>query len=219
MFSTIATKVYICLDLLFAWPILLYRFCKYGYTFRRIYLGEGKWTYLDQEDYYQLRHYKWVVNGTGNNLYAVRLKLVSPKKTWMIYMHREIMKPTDSRFVDHRNCDSLDNRRSNLRFATRAENVHNRRKRKNATSQFIGVNFYKPRSNWECRIMHQGKSIRIGRFDSEIEAARAYDEAAKRLFGEFARLNFPQESEESRALFARIGRRWDRFKKSLTPAV
>jgi hypothetical protein len=205
------TYLAVWIDRFFVWPILLYRFCKFGYAFRRIYLGEGIWTILDEGDYYRLRNYKWIVYGSGKsgeNLYAVRFKLVSPKKTIMTSMHREIMKPTDDRFVDHKNCDSLDNRRENLRFATRAENIRNRRKRKNTTSRFIGVNFYKPKGNWESRIMYQEKRIRLGRFDSETDAALAYDEAAKKYFGEFARLNFPQEDERSRALFARIGKMW-----------
>jgi len=202
------------LDRIFVWPILLYRFCKFGYAFRRIYLGEGQWTILEQEDYYCLRNYKWVVHANGKggqNLYAIRHKLVSPNKTKMIYMHREIMKPTDDRFVDHKNCNSLDNRRANLRFATRAENMQNRRKKKNTTSRFVGVHLYKPSNRWVCRITYQGKRIVLGRFDSEIAAAKAYDEAAKKYFGEFARLNFPQEDERSRALFTRIGKMWTRL--------
>jgi hypothetical protein len=124
----------------------------------------------------------------------------------MISMHREIMNANDSRFVDHRNCDSLDNRKSNLRFATQAENIHNRRKRKNATSQYIGVFFRKDTRKWVGKIMDGKKQIILGNFDNEIDAAKAYDEAAKKYHGEFARLNFPPESEESRALFKRIGK-------------
>ena len=82
----------------------------------------------------------------------------------------------------------------------------NRRKKKNTSSRYICVNFYKPSKKWDCRITHKGKRIKIGRFETEIEAARAYDEAAKKYYGEFARLNFPPESERSRALFAIIGR-------------
>jgi hypothetical protein len=97
--------------------------------------------------------------------------------------------------------------------------MRNRRKKKNTTSQFVGVNLYKPSRRWDSRITHQGKRIKLGRFDSEIEAAKAYDEAAKKYFGEFARLNFPEESEESRALFTRIGKRWARLKRSLAKTV
>jgi hypothetical protein len=184
------------LDFIFTCPLLAYRLFRYGYTYRRIYLGEGKWTILDQADYYRLKHYKWIVYGGGNsgeNLYAVRFKLVEPYKTTYVSMHREIMNANDERFVDHKNCNSLDNRRSNLRLATRSENIQNRRKKKNTTSQFIGVNFSKTESKWRSRITYQGKRIVLGRFDSEIEAAKAYDEAAKKYYGEFARLNFPEK--------------------------
>jgi len=206
MVINIRARVLGWLDMIFVWPVMVYRLLKYGYTYRRIYLGEGQWTILDHEDYCRLRNYKWIVYGTGHNLYAVRYKLVNPKKTAYVSMHREIMKPTDDRFVDHKNCDSLDNRRANLRFATPSENIRNRRKMKNATSQYYGVGFCKEENNWHCRITREGKRIRIGRFKSEIEAARVYDEAAKKYYGEFARLNFPEQNENSRALFARIGR-------------
>jgi hypothetical protein len=209
-------RIPIWVDKIFAWPVMMYRWCKFGYTFRKIYLGEGVWTILEQADYYRLRRFKWIVYGSGNNLYSVRHKLVGPNKTRMVYMHREIKNPKKGRLVDHRNCHSLDNRRENLRLATREQNVHNRRKRKKATSRFLGVSFYKPRGNWESRIMHRGKRIRLGRFDSEIVAARAYDEAAKKYFGEFARLNFPQEDERSRALFTRVGKKWEWLIGSLT---
>ncbi|MGA2322624.1 MAG: AP2 domain-containing protein [Sedimentisphaerales bacterium] len=193
-------------DGIFAWPVMVYRLLKYSYTYRRIYLGEGQWTILDQEDYCRLRDFKWIVYGTGNNYYAVRHKIVGPNKTWMISMHREIMKPTDDRVVDHKNCNSLDNRRANLRFATRTQNIRNRRKMKNSRSQYIGVYFSKQKGKWETRIMYRRKRIYLGRYDSEIDAAKAYDEAAQKYFGEFARLNFPEQDENSRAMFARIGR-------------
>ena len=205
------------LEKICVWPVMLYRWCKFGYTFRKIYLGEGQWTILDEEDYYRLRSYKWIVYGTGHNLYAIRYKLVSPNKTAYVSMHREIMDANDERFVDHRNCDSLNNRRSNLRFATCAENIRNRRKRKNTTSQYYNVHFDKTENIWDCRLTHQGKQIRIGRFKSEVEAARAYDEAAKKYYGEFVRLNFPPESEESKALFARIGKKWAELIRHKTP--
>ncbi len=205
----------IWLENIIVWPVLLYRWCEFGYTFRRIYLGEGVWTILEQPDYYRLRRYKWVAHASGKggvNLYAIRHKLISPKKTKMVYMHREIMNAFDERLVDHKNCNSLDNRRRNLRFATRKQNRRNMRKVRNATSRFIGVDNHHLRSKWRSRITDgEGKRILLGIFDSEVEAAKAYDEAAKKLFGEFARLNFPPEDERSKAVFTRIGRGWDRL--------
>jgi hypothetical protein len=100
--------------------------------------------------------------------------------------------PAD-RLVDHRNNDGLDNRRDNLRLATRSQNMYNKLKTKSKTSsRFIGVSFDKSRRKWEARIYYQGRKIWLGRFDSEIDAALAYDEAARKYHGEFARLNFPQ---------------------------
>jgi hypothetical protein len=129
------------LDRLFAWPVMWYRKRKYGYSFRRIYLGEGKWAILDAKDYYHLKRFKWVVYGTGSNLYAVRLKMTGPNKTNILSMHRAIMNAPANLLVDHRNTDSLDNRRQNLRFATKSQNAFNRRKRKDTTSQYRGVFF------------------------------------------------------------------------------
>ena len=70
----------------------------------------------------------------------------------------------------------------------------------------MGVCFCKQTGKWTSIIVYNKKSIWLGRFDSEIAAAREYDEAAKKYYGEFARLNFPEQDENSRALFARIGR-------------
>jgi hypothetical protein len=179
-------------NFIFTCPLLACRLLCYGCTYRRLYLGEGKWALLDVKDYYRLRIFKWIVYGNGNNLYAIRLQLNDSNKTSTVYMHREIMNPPAGLVVDHKNCDGLDNRRSKLRIATRAQNAYNCRKKKNATSRFLGVYFYKERGKWESQIMHQGKRRWVGRFDNEIDAAKAYDAAAKKYHGEFARLNFPE---------------------------
>ena len=190
--STIQINVPNWLDKICAWPVMVYRKHKYGYTFRRIYLDEGQWTIVDSGDYYALKRFKWIIHGTGNNIYAVRNKIIGPNKTKMVYMQREIMNPPAGIVIDHRNCESLDNRRSNLRPATRAENALNRRKKKNGTAQYRGVWLVKKCGKWAGQVEYKGKRIWLGYFDSEIEAAKAYDEAAKKLHGEFARLNFPE---------------------------
>jgi len=192
--STIQIKVSNWLDLIFTCPLLAFRLLRFGCAYRRLYLGQGKWTLLDVKDYYRLRIFKWVVYGNGTNLYAIRLQFTDSNKTSTVYMHREIMNPPAGLVVDHRNCDGLDNRKDNLRFATHAQNTRNRRKKKNGSSQFLGVYFNKEKSTWDSQIMHNGKKIWVGRFQTQIDAAKAYDEAARKYHGEFARLNFPEEA-------------------------
>ncbi len=181
------------LDRIFTWPMMEYRKWKYGYDFRRIYLGEGEWTILDQQDYYRYREFKWFIKGNGSKLYVLRSFKIGPKKTKMIAMHREIMNAPKGLVVDHKNGESLDNRRANLRLATQAQNIQNRQKTKSKTSsKFLGVYYDRRTEMWAAKIKCNGKHIWLGRFKTEIEAARAYDAAAKKYFGEFARLNFPE---------------------------
>lgn len=190
----ITIKVPNWLDFIFVWPVLLYRFCEYGYAFRRIYIGEGKWAILELPDYYRLCKYKWYVNGNGFKFYAFRNIIIGPGKTRMISMHREVMGFPKGMLVDHRNHDSLDNRRSNLRIATHSQNTCNKQdKRAGCSSQFRGASWDKKRKYWNVSVVREGKLVFFGRYKNELEAARAYDRAAIKFHGEFARLNFPRE--------------------------
>ena len=180
------------LDLIFAWPVMVYRKWKFGYSFRRIYLSEGLWTILDQQDYYRFAAFKWEISGNDNKFYAVRNIMADSSRTTSVRLHRLIMDCPSHLVVDHINGDSLDNRRANLRLATQSQNCCNKKKRKNTSSIFMGVCFEKAKNKWCARIRHSGKRIFLGRFDSEIDAAKAYDQAAKKYHGEFARLNFTE---------------------------
>jgi hypothetical protein len=135
-----------------------------------------------------------------------------PGKTRIEYLHRVIMEPAKGLLVDHRNRNPFDNRRDNLRIATHSENSCNQPKRKNTSSQYGGVTRDKRCGRWEAVIVDQGKRIRLGRFDNEEDAARAYDAAAKKYHGEFARLNFPDsnpsvtaQGRENPSLLKQIG--------------
>ncbi len=101
-----------------------------------------------------------------------------------ISLHREILTPEDGLCVDHVNGNGLDNRRPNIRPCTQLENSRNKKKR--ARNGYKGITLN--RGKWQARVSDKN----VGRFDSPEEAARAYDEAARRLHGQFARLNFPE---------------------------
>jgi hypothetical protein len=94
--------------------------------------------------------------------------------------------------TDHINHDGLDNRRENLRLATNQENSHNQRAIENCSSVYKGVSWDKNRKKWRVYIKYKNIKHHVGRFDSEIEAAKAYDQVAIGLFGNFAVLNFPK---------------------------
>jgi len=182
------------LDRIFAWPVLEYRRYRYGYQFRRVHLSEGKYAVVDQQDFYRLNNLDWIVKEDFDSIYAVRFFKEAGKHSKLTSMHRFICNPPADLFVDHRNCNGLDNRRDNLRPATHSQNSCNRPKRKNTTSRFVGVHFSKKKNVWVAQIKHLGKTIWLGYFDDEIDAARAFDRAAIKYHGEFAKLNFPQDS-------------------------
>jgi hypothetical protein len=189
--TTIQIKVPNWLDLIFASPLFVYRLWKYGYTYRRIYLGEGKFTIVEPGDFYEVNRFNWCAKENGPRTYAVRLVGDSHNRTKILSMHREIMGAPAGMLVDHRNRDTLDNRKENLRLATHSQNQFNKGKTsRKTTSRFIGVFFVKYSGRWVARTTVEGKRIWLGRFDNEIEAARVYDEAAKKYHGEFAQLNF-----------------------------
>lgn len=119
------------------------------------------------------------------------------------FIHRVILARIAGRelyrneLTDHINGNPLDNRRCNLRIATHAENMRNRKKNNNSVSGYKGVSWRRAANKWCVQIRNGGKKIYLGLFDDPIEAARVYDAAALELHGKFARLNFPIAQEAS----------------------
>jgi hypothetical protein len=107
------------------------------------------------------------------------------------FLHHLLLPKKPGFLVDHINLDSLDDQRGNLRYVTRTGNSANRSKQRGkTTSQYKGVSWLKCGQAWMAYIKHHGKRSYLGLFNDEEDAARAYDVAAVRLFGEFARPNF-----------------------------
>jgi hypothetical protein len=194
--------------------VLLWRRLLFGYAFRRIPLTQGRFAIVDPQDYPRLSKYKWRLCRTrGKNvLYAERSIRLSNGKYSRILMHRQIVgdlllasstqnpKPgtqnyhrylSDGYVIDHINGNGLDNRRANLRLATVAQNAWNSKKR-NPRSGYKGVWFAADKDLWRASIVCHGRRIHLGYFKDKMAAARAYDTAARKYYGEFAKPNFPK---------------------------
>ena len=148
--------------------------------YKLIPLTRGAFAKVDNEDFEKVKDINWSLYGRG---YACGNKAV---------LHRLIMNNPKGFDVDHINHDKLDNRKFNLRICTRRENNINRKTLSilTKTSLYKGVCWDKSRNKWRANVGYNGKKIHLGRFENELEAAKAYDNKAKELFGEYAYLNF-----------------------------
>lgn len=167
-------------------PIYTDRFGDYC----KIPLTKSQFAKVDPEDYVWLSQFRWHCKVNKCAIYAVRTITIAGKSK-RIFMHR-LLAGTPSHLVcDHINHDGLDNRKQNLRNCTIKQNNANSRPSKNSSSKYKGISFNKARRKWAAYIKKNGKQFYLGLFASESAAAKAYDEAAKEYYGEFAHLNFP----------------------------
>ena len=157
---------------------------------KEIKLTLGYKAIIDDDDYARLGHLGWYANeykrkdGSVKVVYAV---LCSGK----FRLHRVILGIKDPYIeVDHRDGNGLNCQRNNLRVTNRAGNRQNSQKRLGCTSEYKGVSKLAGRDGWMSCIKVDGSSINLGSFGTQIEAAKAYNDAAIRYFGEFARLNY-----------------------------
>ena len=165
-----------------------------GRDYATIPLTQEQRAIVDVDDWWVLVEKNWFAkwNLHALSFYASRKARKEGGGQRTEYMHRSIMGDPKGMMVDHRNHNTLDNRKDNLRIVTRAENMRNTQARRGSSSKYLGVSWYKPREKWRAQISVDGKRKYLGIFENEVEAALAYDLAAIEHFGEFANLNFPQ---------------------------
>lgn len=143
--------------------------------------GKGKVALVDNEDKRWLSMWSWYLHSNGYAAARIKGKIRR--------MHELLIYKFPDYWIDHTNGNPLDNRKENLRLATKSQNGANSKSR-GGTSKYKGVYWHKANKKWCANIRVNHKKHNLGSFADEIEAAKAYDEAAKEHFGEFARLNF-----------------------------
>lgn len=144
-----------------------------------ILLTQGMKSIVDEEDFTRVNALKWFyTHGYARN--------DAGKKR--VYMHRFILGLRRGQYCDHRNHDRLDNRRKNLRVCSQSQNCANQYKNTKNTSGFKGVSYHKTLKYWTASLKQNGK-IKVKYRKSKEDAALAYNEMAREVFGEFALLN------------------------------
>lgn len=153
-------------------------------------LTRGKYTIVDDEDYDRLMKHRWSwVPPSGSKSgkgYAVRKGSKRRGEPRTVQMHREIMHAPKGACIDHKNTNSLDNRKANLRFANVQENGFNRPKLiMECTSSFKGVFKRKNSKVWTARIKFNGRHVELGTYKEEEKAAATYNFASRIFFGRY----------------------------------
>ena len=161
---------------------------------REIILSTGHIAIVDDDDYERVSAHKWTLHDNyGRGFYArtnIRRATVERKYSSLM-LHRFIANAKPGEVIDHINRNGLDNRKENLRIATRSTNAANSKHRcDRSTSPYRGA--YKAQNRYKAQIRVNGKLLQLGSYICPKEAALAYDYAAKHFFGAFATLNNAQ---------------------------
>ena len=158
---------------------------------KRIMLQSGLSTMVDDEDLADLERYSWQAVPCPSGFYVCR----SAEGT-TVYMHRQLKGCPENLDVDHRDGNSLNNQKSNLREATRTQNNRNmHRSARQRRGAFKGIRWHRQKQRWQARITVNYKSLCVGYHRDALAAALLYDSAALRVFGEFAAPNFSPSND------------------------
>lgn len=140
---------------------------------------------VDDDDFERVSQHKWHLH--SGNYAATSMKVNGDIKT--VSLHRFILRTNGG--IDHKDRNGLNNCRNNLRPCTYSQNSANRRLHRNNTSGYKGVSLMRKTGKWSATIKVNRRVHFLGSFECKQEAAKVYDSAARRFFGEFAFLNFP----------------------------
>ena len=162
---------------------------------KQIELTKDEFALFDDEDFVTVSQHRWYLRSDGIRKYAAARVIREHRRT-TIEMHRLVLGLNIGQkiMVDHIDGNGLNNQKTNLRLANDSQNQMNQRPRRGCTSEYKGVSRCSETGMWRSKIVVARKQIYLGRYKDERKAAQAYDEAAERLFGQFARLNFPGEA-------------------------
>jgi hypothetical protein len=149
-------------------------------------LTQGYTAVIDAADAPLVGQYNWCAEVQSRAVYARRTDRSGVKQR-SVLMHRVLMGAPNGLEVDHIDGNGLNNRRDNLRTATKAQNVRNQRTRSDNTSGLKGVSWDGRNSKWKAQIKFNGKRHHLGRHNTPEQAYAAYCAASSRLHGEFGR--------------------------------
>ena len=158
---------------------------------KKIKLTQGQYALVDDEDFERVSKKKWhaLYSKEKDCFYAGRRQKGDDGIYRTLFMHRFIMDPPKNKSVDHKNHNTLDNTRLNLRVCTHGENMRNSKIPKNNKTGYKGVHFNKSTGKFKSAIWFKNKFIHLGYFSNSKDAARSYNNAALRYHKDFSFLN------------------------------
>jgi len=157
---------------------------------KKIKLTQGQSVIVDDEDYNRMNKWKWCADKHHGRYYASRTFFISGLriKVKMVNLIMDVPKGKICNYIDS---NRLNLQKSNLRVCTKTQNLQNQQvQRRSKSSMFKGVSYLKGRNRWQAYIKVNGEEIHLGIFKVEMNAVLAYDDTARKYFGEFARPNF-----------------------------